>query len=320
MIYTQTKAHIFTDWNVPLAQMLGGFVFILAACLTIFPQTSLTTQPGENTVTIEDAPEMEVFSFGKTVIINGEAKGVLSFGGDVIVKGRVSGETAAIGGNIVQEKDAFIGGDIIVFGGTYQARSDKPLRTAGKETVMFAVLEDELRDLTKNPARIFSPALSWAFLAQRFLSVLFWFILTFVFTTLAPGAVGRSIARFHLSTLKVAAVGFASFLALTLGVMASLSFLPNYISAIVSLMLFVFLIFGYVFGRIALQVSFGKRLQKRFLPESFQSETVAILIGVVVWTVFLSIPYFWTMALLALLSAGIGLVLTARSAGGWQKQ
>jgi Ca2+/Na+ antiporter len=113
---------------------------------------------------------------------------------------------------------------------------------------------------------------------------------------------------------------FSSFLVTTLGVMASLSFLPNYLSAIVSLMLFVFLLLGYVFGRVALQVSVGKQLQKRFLPEDKQSETVAILIGVIVWTLLLSAPYLWLLALIILLSASIGLVLTARSTTGWQRQ
>lgn len=300
--------------------MLGGFIFVLAACFTIFGQTAITTQPDEKTIVIEDAPEMEVFSFGKTVIIKKEAKGVLSFGGDIIIEGNVSGDAAAIGGNIIQEESAFIGGDIIVFGGTYRAKAATPLRNPDKETVMVAVLEDELRNLTQNPAQLFSPNFSWAFLAQRFLSVLFWFIISFAFTTLAPGAVSRAVARFQLSTLKIVGIGFSSFLATTVGVMASLSFLPNYVSAIVSLMLFVLLILGYVFGRIALQVSIGKRLQKQFLPEHKQTETFAILIGVIFWTILLSIPYLWIFALLMLVSASIGLILTTRSTNVWQKQ
>jgi len=320
VIYTNTRTEIFIDWNFPLLQILGGIFFILVTCLTIFSQTTITSQPDENTVIIQDAPEMEVFSFGKTVIIKKEVKGVLSFGGDVIVEGNVSGEVAAIGGNIIQEEKAFIGGDVIVFGGTYNAKSASPLRNPGKETVMVAVLEDELRNLTKNPSQMFSPSYSWAFLAQRFLSIIFWFIISFAFTTIAPGAVSRAVARFQLSTTKVIAIGFFSFLATTLGVLASLKFLPNYVSAIVSLMLLIFVVLGYVFGRVALQVSVGKQLQKRFLPESKQSETVAILIGVIFWTAFLSVPFFWTLALLILLSASIGLVLTARSTNIWQKQ
>jgi hypothetical protein len=101
--------------------------------------------------------------------------------------------------------------------------------------------------------------------------------------------------------------------------MACLNFLPNYINAIVVFMVFLLLILAYVFGRVALQLIVGKQLQKQFLPESKQSETLAILIGVIVWTIFLSIPYLWVFALIALISASVGLVLTARSSGGWQK-
>ncbi|MDQ3179907.1 MAG: polymer-forming cytoskeletal protein [Acidobacteriota bacterium] len=286
---------------------------------TLYGQSNISLSPDGKTLTVEDARENEIFSFGKTVIIKKEAKGVLVFGGDVIIEGRVEGDVAAIGGNIIQEEDGFIGGDVIVFGGTYRAKSQPPLRNEGRETVMVAMFEEELRDFSNNPTQLFSPTLTWTFLAQRILSILFWFIITLVFTTLAPGAVSRAIVRFQLSTLKVIAIGFAGFVSTTIAVIASLSFLPNYLSAIISLMGFVLLMLGYVFGRVALQVSIGKQLQKRFLPEKKQSETIAILIGVIIWTLFLSIPYLWTLALLALLSASLGLVLTARSTNGWQK-
>ena len=89
--------------------------------------------------------------------------------------------------------------------------------------------------------------------------------------------------------------------------------------AILGLMVFVLLLLAYIFGRVALNVSFGKLLQKHLLSENNQSETLAIFIGVVIWTVLLSIPYLWTFALLALFSAGIGLVLTARTPNTWKK-
>jgi hypothetical protein len=84
-------------------------------------------------------------------------------------------------------------------------------------------------------------------------------------------------------------------------------------------MVFALLMLGYVFGRVALQLSVGKQILKRFLPENKQSETLAILIGVFVWTLLLSVPYLWTLALITLLSASLGLVLSARAANGWQK-
>src|SRR5438093_1297442 len=160
---------------------------------------------------VDDAPDMEVYAFGKSVIVKQRAKGVLAIGGDITVEGRVSGDVAAIGGSIIQRRDAYVGGDIIAFGGAYKPESQTPLREAGKETVMFAMFEDELREMAQNPSEIFAPTFSWAFFAQRILSVLFWFIVSFGLTTLAPGAVSRAIARFKLSTLKVATIGTLTF-------------------------------------------------------------------------------------------------------------
>ncbi len=318
MIYPETPTNIFTDLQIPFGQTLLGFVFFLLAIISIYGQTPVISQPDEKTIVIENS-QSEVYSFGKNVIVRGKSQGVLAFGGDIIVEGTIDGDVATIGGSVIQKENASIGGDVIIFGGTYRPESKNPLRNADKETVMIAVFEDELRNLTQNPSQIFSPTFSPAFLAQRILSVLFWFILSLALTTISPGAVSRAIARFRLSTLKIISIGFFSFLGTTVGVMACLNFLPNYINAIVVFMVFLLLILAYVFGRVALQLIVGKQLQKQFLPESKQSETLAILIGVIVWTIFLSVPYLWAFALLALISASIGLVLTARATNGWQK-
>ena len=299
--------------------MSAAVVFILLAALALYAQTSVSLSPDENTLIIENAVESDVFSFGKNVIVKQHAKGVLAFGGDVIVEGRVDGDVATIGGSVIQKETAFIGGDVITFGGTYRHESSSPLRNAGRETIMYAGYEEELRYLTQDPSQLFAPSFSWAFVAQRVLSLLFWFVISLAVTTIAPGAVSRAVARFHLSKLKIFAVGSVGFLMTTIGALASLSFLPNYVSAIASLMAFVLLLLGYVFGRVTLQVSVGKQLQKRFLPDNNRSETLALLMGAFVWTLLLSIPYVWTFALIALITASVGLVLTARSTNDWQK-
>jgi hypothetical protein len=323
VIYTATRTIFFTKTQIPFKQILLGFVFILSAVFTLYAQQNIQqnislSQDG-NTLTIEDAKDNEIYSIAKTVIIKKSAKGVLSFGGDVIVEGRVEGDVAAIGGNVIQKEGAFIGGDVIVFGGAYRAESQQPLRNEGKETVMVAMFEDELRNFAQNPSQILSPSLSWSFLAQRIVSILFWFILSLALTTISPGAVSRAVARYQLSTLKVFAIGFFGFWVTVIGVIVGLNFLPDYLSAIIGLMALILLILGYVFGRVALQMSLGKMIQKRILPESKQSETVALLIGVVVWSILLSIPYLWVIALMTLFSASIGLVLTARTTSNWQK-
>ena len=272
-----------------------------------------------DTVTIGNMPEQQVISVGKKVVIEKHAREVFSFGGDIIVEGRVDGDVATIGGNIIQKEGAFIGGDVLVFGGAYLPESRQPLRNEGKQTVMIAMFEEQLRSFGQNPAQILSPTLTWTFLAQRILSILFWFVISLALTTIAPGAVSRAVARVQLSTFKIFAVGFFGFWITVIGVIVGLKLLPEYLSAMIGLMALLLLILGYVFGRVAMQMSVGKIVQKHFLPEKWQSETIALLTGVIVWSILLSIPYVWVLTLLVLFSASIGLVLTARAANSWQK-
>lgn len=298
-----------------LRLLVAAAAFILLTAAFSFAQISVSQA---ETFTVEDAPDQEVVCYGKTVIVKSRAKGVLAIGGDVVVEGNVSGDVGAIGGSVIQKEGSYIGGDVFIIGGKYLPETATPLREDGRETVMYAGYEEELRDLSQNPASLFSPHFSLAFLAQRILSVLFWFVVSLGLATIAPGAVSRAVARFQLSTVKVVAIGAAAFLAATIGVVGSLSVLPNYLSAIFGLMAFTLLMLAYVFGRAVLNVSVGKLLQKYILGDQSSSEALAILFGVLGWTLVLSVPYVWTLALFALFSAGIGLVLTARSGRNWQ--
>jgi hypothetical protein len=298
------------DWRA----YASAFAVILFTSVLAFSQISQT----DNTITVDDAPDMEVIAYGKTIIVRKQAKGVLSFGGDVIVEGKVYGDVASVGGAVIQREGAYIGGDVFSVGGAYKPESATPLREPGRETIMFAGYEEEIRDLAQNPTSLLSPSLSPAFFAQRLFSVLFWFVVSLGLATIAPGAVSRAIARFQLSTVKVVAIGAAAFMATTIVVIGSAYFLPNYLSLVFGLMAFVLLMLSYVFGRVALHVSVGKLLQKYIFGDGNKSEALSILIGVLAWTLLLSIPYLWTLGLFVLFSAGIGLVLTARPQASWQ--
>jgi hypothetical protein len=296
---------------------LGILLCLFCLTLSILSQTNLS-QPDDNTLIINDAPKMEVFAFGKTVIVEKRAKGVLSFGGDVIIKGRVEGDVATVGGSVIQKEEAFIGGDVIILGGKYQPEAKNPLRTDGKETVMYAGYEEELRSMTQNPSQIFSPTLTWSFLAQRVLSLLFWFIIALGLTTITPNAVGRAVARFQLSTLKVFGIGALAFTVSTLGVIVSFGLLPSFVSAIVGIMSFILIMLAYVFGRVTLQLSIGKWILKKLSSGQKPSETIALFIGAFIWTLLLSVPYLWLIAVFILFTASMGLVLTARSKTSWE--
>ena len=239
-------------------------------------------------------------------------------GGDITVEGRVDGDVATIGGNVIQKEGAYIGGDIIVFGGAYKPEGANPLREQGKETVTVGMFEEQLRDIGQNPSQIFSPTFTLSFLAQRVLVALFWFVVTLVMTTIAPGAVSRAVARIQLSWLKICALGAAAFIFVTSAIIVGATALPDYLGVTIGLMGMLLLVLGYVFGRVSLQVSLGKLIQKHFLSENNRSETLATLIGVMTLTLLLSLPYIWLVALFAVFIFGIGLILTARTPAKWQ--
>ncbi len=260
---------------------------------------------------------MEIISFSKRVVVRNEAKGVLVFGSDVIVEGRVEGDVAAIGGSVIQREGSYIGGDVIVVGGKYLPDSTDPLRGENRQTIIFAAYEQELRNYAQNPLEIFSPSFTVGFVALRVLSLLFWFVLSLVFTTIAPGAVSRAVGRLNLSSGKVIGIGLFSFIAIVVLIITSSQMMPTYLLAVLLPMAVLILTLAYVFGRVALHVSFGKLIQKHLLPDHIRSEAFVTLLGVVAWTILLSVPYVWTLALLGLFSAGIGLVFTARSSASW---
>ncbi len=293
-----------------------ALIFVSSHAVLALPQVS-TSGDGE-TMTIEDAPDMQVIAISKTVVVKKQAKEVLVWGGDVIVEGRVEGDVAAIGGSVIQKQDAYIGGDVIVFGGQYKSESLEPLRAHGKQTVMFGAFEDELRSLAQEPSQIFTPRLTFSFVIQRILSALFWFIVTFVAATIAPGAVSRATARLKLSGLKITAIGVAAFLLTCVAVIAGLGALPEYISPVLGVMAFAMIMLAFGFGRVVLHVYIGKLLQDRFPNAGGRSETLAILFGVLALTVLLSLPYIWTIALFLMFSIGTGLVLTSRSSNTWR--
>ena len=291
---------------------------IVALPVLLLAQNQQFTQTAENTIEIQDMPEMEVIALSKTVVIRKNAKAVFVFGGDVIVEGRVETDVGVIGGNVIQKEGAYVGGDVMVIGGAYRPESQMPLRAEGKETIVFGIFEEELRQMGQDPTQILSPSLTPAFFAQRVLAVLFWFVITLMFSTVAPGAVSRAIARTQLSSLKVAGLGLGGLIASVFGIIAAASLLPDYLSAIVWVMTFLLLMLAYVFGRVTLQILAGKAIQKFLFPTRKHPESLAMLYGVIVWTVLLSLPYVWTFVLLTLFAAGIGLVLTARSGDGWR--
>src|SRR5205085_965344 len=119
----------------------------------------------------------DVFGLGRDVRVRGEVNGVIAFGGDVVIEGKVTGDAAAIGGSVIQREGSYVGGDVMVFGGSYRQEGAASRNPAGK-TVMIAGYEQELRSLARNPASLLAPQFSLSFVGWRLLAVLFWFVVS----------------------------------------------------------------------------------------------------------------------------------------------
>ncbi len=271
---------------------------------------------------VEGVNTSDVFGWGQSVVVRGQVKrGVMAFGGDVVVEGVVEGDVATVGGSVVQRDGARIGGDVIVIGGAYRHLGENASagRDPARTTVMFAGFEQELRNIMRNPASLLAPQLSVAYLGSRMLAVLFWFIASLVLTAVTPGAISRAVTRLQLTNLRVAVIGFVGSLLMTFGVVAGLSVLPTVIGALVGLAALLLLLLAYLFGRVAIQAATGQWLQRRFFPEKYRSESVALLVGAIFWATLLSLPYVWPLVGAGLLVASLGLALTARYRVGWKR-
>jgi hypothetical protein len=89
VIYTIARTNIYENLQSALAQMLWVAVFILLAFFALCAQSPNIASTDENTLIIEQ-PQGEIYSFGKNVIVRGNAKGVLVFGGDAIIEGALT--------------------------------------------------------------------------------------------------------------------------------------------------------------------------------------------------------------------------------------
>ncbi|MBA2733860.1 MAG: hypothetical protein H0U54_13320 [Acidobacteria bacterium] len=302
---------------------LAVFAFLLMV-VAVHAQASDELLPDNQApLVIDGMRESDVFGWGQSIVVRGHVKhGVMAFGGDVVVEGIVEGDVATIGGSIVQREGAQIGGDVIVIGGSYRRSATAAAaqgRSPASASVMFEGFEPELRNIMRNPASLLVPQWSIAYLGSRVLAVLFWFIASLMLTAVTPGAISRAMTRLQLTNLRVAIIGFIGSILITFGVVAGLSVLPTVIGALVGLTALILLLLAYLFGRVAIQAATGQWLQRKFFPEKYRSESIALLMGTILWSVLLSLPYVWPLVGAGLLVASLGLALTARYRVGWKR-
>lgn len=297
------------------------FALLLAAAATYAQAGSqaIAPQPETASVVVEGTRGGDVVVFRKSVVVRGSVQqGVISIGGNVIVEGRVEGDVASIGGDVIQRKGAYIGGDVMVLGGLYQHEAGAESRKPQSATIMYTGFEQELREILHDPASILTPRFSAGYVGQRLLAVLFWFIVSLALTAVSPGAVSRAAARLQLTSVRVAVIGFVSTLIIFFGVPVAVNLLPTFIGVLLGVLSVLLLVTSYLFGRVIIHAATGRWLERRLLPEGKRSETVALAMGALFWTLMLSLPYVWPAVVAGLLITSLGLALTARYRMGWR--
>jgi len=282
---------------------------------------SIDTDNGSATppLVVEGFNDADVFSFGRSLVVRGHLKkGAMAFGGDVTVEGDVEGDVAAIGGSVYQSEGSRIGGDVMVLGGAYHHGKTAPQRNPDSTTVMFAGYETELRRMMRDPSVLLAPQWSKLYVGLRLLAALLWFVASLGLTTLMPGAISRACARLQLTSTHVAVIGFCAAVVLCIGVPLSLWMLPAVIGAFIGLSMLLLMGAATLFGRVTIHAATGRWIERRFLPEGNRSESLALLVGAVVWTALTSLPYVWPFVVAGLLVASLGLTLTAQRQRDWK--
>jgi hypothetical protein len=313
-----------TQFSAGAAQIFRNTIPLLAALLIWMvvaqAQPATDAHPGDPQARVIDGvSNTTVFGLGQSIRITGSVKeGAIAFGGDVIIEGSVDGDVAAIGGSVIQREGSRIGGDVIVVGGIYHHGKDAPGRDPQSVTIMYAGYEEQLRHVMREPFSVLRPQFTAVFFGTRLVAVLLWFIVSLALTAVMPNTLSRAVARLQLSSLRVALIGLVGSIVITLGVFVSLLVLPSVVGAIISIMALLLVIVATLFGRVVIFSATGRWLQRRFLPR-LHSDSIALLVGVVVWVALASLPYIWPIVIAGLLVVSLGLALTARYRISWKK-
>jgi hypothetical protein len=299
-------------------------VLLLLLLMPVVVSRAQATQEslgGDNSAQVVDGVVPDnVYGLGKSLRINGSVKeGAIAFGGDVIVQGTVEGDVAAIGGSVIQLAGSRIGGDVFVVGGSYRHADTTPNRNPSSTTVMYAGYEQELKEMMRNPTGLLAPRWSATYLGVRLLSILFWFVVSIAVTTAMPGAVSRGVARLQLSSLRVAVIGILAPLVVFVGAEVCLLVLPTPFSVVVGMMVLLFGIIAVVFGRVVIYAATGRWLQRHYPVLGRNSESIALLLGTVIWVTLTSLPYVWPFVVAVTIVLSVGLALTAGRPSAWKK-
>jgi hypothetical protein len=240
-----------------------------------------------------------VMSWGGTVDIGGTSKGsIILLGGQLELDGVVEEDIICVSSNIRMGKKAFIKGDLFVIGGKLNRH---PQSIVKGEYFNFKF---DLKKIESTLLPLFSDAKSVTFI--KVIKIILWFIITLLVFALVPKKINLAREIFETNILRVGILGILSFLTIIFLLFAFFMMSLIIIGIPLLLLLVLFYVVIYIFGRTVLFYFIGIKLAK-ILKLKNVPPAIFIVLGVAVYSILKFIPFAGPLILILMNLLEIGI-------------
>ncbi|MEM9291452.1 MAG: hypothetical protein AAGD01_07225 [Acidobacteriota bacterium] len=237
----------------------------------------------------------QVVGLGRDVVVDGRAQAdVAAIGGSIVVRGTVEGDVIVLDGDVRLAREARVGGDVVVFGGSLDAAPGSGIEG---RSLSYPTLSGVWLQLMEGPA-LQGSALAPTVLLAKLSLLIAWLVLVLVLFQLEPRALLRTAAvateepgrNFFTGLVVVITLALTAIAIAAIG--GQLIALPLLVLVVVGLLVLKF--WGMVALFFALGQWIGRRLGRRWAPLSAAS------VGLLVLGILKLIPTLgglgWTLA------------------------
>jgi len=240
-----------------------------------------------------------IISIGGNIFVKGSVKkSIIMIGGSLKLDGEVKEDVICIATDIKLKKNAWIKGELLVFGGELDRHPESKVKGE------FFYFRFDLKKIENTLIPIISDSQTITFL--KILKIIFWLILTLVVLTIVPQKVSQAEEIFNKNILKIGLTGLISlfsfiFLLILLIIM---SFLIIGIPFLFLLILIYFVIL--IFGRTVIFYYIGKKISHSFRLKGI-TPGIYILMGVIFYTLLKFLPLLGVVLLMIMNIFEIGI-------------
>ncbi len=274
-------------------------ILIISIFVTMILAPVFGVESRKNIKTYNKVVENNLVSIGKNIIVNGVVnKNLIKIGGSLKLNGKVGKDVVCISSKVELGKDFSIKGDLIVIGGSLRGKDES--RVGGdihNINFSFEKIETSLSPVVLNSKTV--NLIKIIFLVMSLIVSLFLF-------SIIPVRIKRAEELLSDNFLRIGLLGIVSVFSFVLLFLLSVILSFIYVGIPMLLILLMFLISLFIFGRAVIYYSIGKKIISKFNISVF-SPAFFILMGVMVYFILSLIPVigFIILKVLAIFELGI---------------